>query len=69
MIDLFFFKGYPVAVMGLARSGLTAALALVASGAKVHAWDDSPARRASSATAVYSSGASRGETGTARSGA
>ena len=51
MIDLFFFKGYPVAVMGLARSGLTAALALVASGAKVHAWDDSPARRAEAAAA------------------
>ena len=46
MIDLFFFKGYPVAVMGLGRSGLTAALALKESGAKVWAWDDSPARRA-----------------------
>ena len=45
MIDLFFFKGYPVAVMGLGRSGLTAALALKASGAQVWAWDDSPARR------------------------
>ena len=46
MIDLFFFQGYPVAVMGLGRSGLTAALALKASGAEVRAWDDSPARRA-----------------------
>ena len=46
MIDLFFFQGYPVAVMGLARSGLSAALALKASGATVLAWDDSPARRA-----------------------
>ncbi len=46
MIDLFFFKGYPVAVMGLARSGLASAVALKASGATVWAWDDSPVRRA-----------------------
>ncbi len=51
MIDLFFFKGYPVAVMGLARSGLAAALALKASGATVWAWDDSPGRRAEAAAA------------------
>ena len=51
MIDLFFFKGYPVAVMGLGRSGLVAALALQASGAEVWAWDDSPGRRAEAAAA------------------
>ncbi|MEI6557259.1 MAG: UDP-N-acetylmuramoyl-L-alanine--D-glutamate ligase [Rhodospirillaceae bacterium] len=51
MIDLFFFKGYPVAVMGLARSGLTAALALKQSGARVLAWDDSPPRRTEAAAA------------------
>ena len=45
MIDLFFFKGYPVAVMGLGRSGLTAARALQESGAHVWAWDDNPACR------------------------
>ncbi|MEI8393766.1 MAG: UDP-N-acetylmuramoyl-L-alanine--D-glutamate ligase [Rhodospirillaceae bacterium] len=46
MIDLFCFRGFPVAVMGLARSGLAAARALKESGATVLAWDDSPARRA-----------------------
>ena len=51
MIDLFFFKGYPVAVMGLGRSGLATAVALQASGAKVWAWDDSPERRAAAAAA------------------
>jgi UDP-N-acetylmuramoylalanine--D-glutamate ligase len=46
MIDLFFFKGYPVAVMGLGRSGLATAEALRAAGAQVCAWDDNPQRRA-----------------------
>jgi UDP-N-acetylmuramoylalanine--D-glutamate ligase len=51
MIDLFAFKGYPVAVMGLGRSGLAAAAALQASGAEVWAWDDDPQRRADAAAA------------------
>jgi UDP-N-acetylmuramoylalanine--D-glutamate ligase len=38
-----------VAVFGLARSGLSAARALRAGGARVEAWDDSPARRAAAA--------------------
>jgi len=39
-------SGQTVAVLGLARSGLSAALALRASGAEVWAWDDSAAKRA-----------------------
>ncbi len=39
------FAGRPVAVLGLARSGLSAARALGASGALVAAWDDDPERR------------------------
>jgi len=46
MIDVFAFAGYPVAIFGLGRSGLSAALALGASGAKVWAWDDNEASRA-----------------------
>ncbi len=46
MIDVFPFSGYPVAVMGLGKSGLATAEALRASGAEVWAWDDSEARRA-----------------------
>lgn len=45
MIDLSLFAGKPVAVMGLARSGLAAARALVAGGAQVRAWDDNEAGR------------------------
>ena len=45
MIDLSLFTGKPVAVMGLARSGLAAARALAAGGAEVRAWDDSEAGR------------------------
>ncbi len=45
MITVESFKGETVAVMGLARSGLTAAEALMAGGATVLAWDDSPDRR------------------------
>lgn len=45
-IDVFAFAGYPVAVLGLGKSGLSAARALMASGAEVSAWDDDPARRA-----------------------
>ncbi|WP_120496949.1 UDP-N-acetylmuramoyl-L-alanine--D-glutamate ligase [Kiloniella sp. EL199] len=38
-------SGKAFAVLGLGRSGLTAACALVRSGAKVWAWDDNPAGR------------------------
>jgi UDP-N-acetylmuramoylalanine--D-glutamate ligase len=46
MIPVRGFQGKTVAVFGLARSGLTAARALEAGGAKVVAWDESPAARA-----------------------
>ncbi|NQW01593.1 MAG: UDP-N-acetylmuramoyl-L-alanine--D-glutamate ligase [Rhodospirillales bacterium] len=45
MIDVFAFNGYLVAVLGLGRSGLSAARALQESGAEVWAWDDDPAAR------------------------
>jgi UDP-N-acetylmuramoylalanine--D-glutamate ligase len=45
MITVESFKGETVAVMGLARSGLAAAEALMAGGAQVLAWDDAPGRR------------------------
>ena len=45
MIDLSLFADKPVAVMGLARSGLAAARALAAGGAEVRAWDDGEAGR------------------------
>ena len=40
MIRVRGFDGKRVAVFGLARSGLTAARALMAGGAEVLAWDD-----------------------------
>jgi UDP-N-acetylmuramoylalanine--D-glutamate ligase len=40
------FKGQKVAVFGLARTGIAAALALAAGGAEVLAWDDGEAARA-----------------------
>ncbi|MBF0354470.1 MAG: UDP-N-acetylmuramoyl-L-alanine--D-glutamate ligase [Alphaproteobacteria bacterium] len=40
MIGLPFLNGHVAAVMGLGRSGLSAAKALLASGAEVWAWDD-----------------------------
>ncbi len=46
MIDLGFFGGLPVAVLGLGKSGLSAARALKDSGAEVWAWDDSEDQRA-----------------------
>ncbi|MEQ8354885.1 MAG: UDP-N-acetylmuramoyl-L-alanine--D-glutamate ligase [Kiloniellaceae bacterium] len=46
MIDLSFFAGLPVAVLGLGKSGLSAARALHAGGAEVWAWDDSEDQRA-----------------------
>lgn len=45
MIDVTAFRHERIAVMGLARSGLAAAEALQKGGARVLAWDDTPARR------------------------
>ncbi len=50
MIPLTFAKDRRYAVLGLARSGLAAAEALAAAGARVAAWDDSPAARARAET-------------------
>ncbi len=46
MIDLSFFGGLPVAVLGLGKSGLSAARTLKESGAEVWAWDDNEDQRA-----------------------
>ncbi len=46
MIPLPFFHDLPIAILGLGRSGLQAAKALLDSGAEVWAWDDDAARRA-----------------------
>ncbi|MDX2237414.1 MAG: UDP-N-acetylmuramoyl-L-alanine--D-glutamate ligase [Hyphomonadaceae bacterium] len=46
MIVVDAFSGRDVAVFGLARTGLAAARALAAGGARVHAWDDDPVKRA-----------------------
>jgi len=46
MIEVSTYKNRSVAVMGLGRSGLAAAKALQASGARVLAWDDGEAARA-----------------------
>ncbi|MGH7121989.1 MAG: UDP-N-acetylmuramoyl-L-alanine--D-glutamate ligase, partial [Acetobacteraceae bacterium] len=43
------FAGARFAVMGLGRNGLAAAAALIAMGASVAAWDDSPAAREAAA--------------------
>jgi UDP-N-acetylmuramoylalanine--D-glutamate ligase len=51
MIPITEFKGRDVAVFGLARTGLAAALALTAGGARVHAWDDSDKARAAAVAA------------------
>jgi UDP-N-acetylmuramoylalanine--D-glutamate ligase len=40
MIGIDAFAGQAVGVLGLARSGISAARALLTSGARVHAWDD-----------------------------
>jgi len=45
MIEVTAFRNDAVGVLGLARSGLAAARALKAGGARVLAWDDAPARR------------------------
>ncbi len=44
MIDLSYLREHPVAVLGLGRTGLTAAIALYKSGVQVWAWDDAPAQ-------------------------
>ncbi|MEO8812961.1 MAG: UDP-N-acetylmuramoyl-L-alanine--D-glutamate ligase, partial [Caulobacteraceae bacterium] len=46
MIAVGIFEGKSVAVFGLGRSGLAAARALTAGGARVVGWDDSDASRA-----------------------
>ena len=46
MIEVFPFAGYPIAVMGLGKSGMATAKALLKSGAEVWAWDDDAGRRA-----------------------
>ncbi|TAN54858.1 MAG: UDP-N-acetylmuramoyl-L-alanine--D-glutamate ligase [Rhodospirillales bacterium] len=46
MINLPFLNGHVAAVMGLGRSGLSAARALLQSGAEVWAWDDKEETRA-----------------------
>lgn len=45
MIVVTAFADRDVAILGLGRSGRTAALALAAGGARVHAWDDDASRR------------------------
>lgn len=49
MIELPFFHGLPVGVLGLGSSGVAAARALQASGAEVWAWDDNEDARARAA--------------------
>jgi UDP-N-acetylmuramoylalanine--D-glutamate ligase len=51
MIPVPAFRDRPVAVLGLGKSGLVAAQALAAGGARVVAWDDAPASRDAAAAA------------------
>jgi UDP-N-acetylmuramoylalanine--D-glutamate ligase len=51
MIPIAEFKNRDVAVFGLARTGLAAARALTAGGARVHAWDDNDKTRAAAEAA------------------
>ena len=46
MIPITEYAGRDVAVFGLGRTGLSAAKALKAGGARVHAWDDNEETRA-----------------------
>lgn len=46
MIEVYPFAGYQVAVLGLGKSGLASARALMESGAEVWAWDDNEDSRA-----------------------
>jgi len=50
MIEVATYRDRDVAVLGLARSGLAAAAALKAGGARVHAWDDADAGRSAGAS-------------------
>jgi UDP-N-acetylmuramoylalanine--D-glutamate ligase len=50
MIEVGAYRDRDVAVLGLARSGLAAAAALRAGGARVRAWDDAAAGRAAAAS-------------------
>ena len=45
MISVTAYSGKTVAIMGLGKSGLSAAKALAAGGAQVWAWDDSADNR------------------------
>lgn len=49
MIPVSEYAGRDVAVFGLGRTGLSAAKALVAGGARVHAWDDDATKREAAA--------------------
>ncbi len=51
MIDLSFLSGLTIAVLGLGKSGMSAARALHAGGADVWAWDDSEDRRSAARAA------------------
>ncbi len=51
MIPLAFLEGHKVAVLGLGRTGLASAKALMAAGAEVLAWDDGEGTRREAATA------------------
>ncbi len=51
MVPVTAYEGRDVAVLGLARTGLAAAQALRAGGARVHAWDDAAPRREAAAAA------------------
>ncbi|MCW9040508.1 MAG: UDP-N-acetylmuramoyl-L-alanine--D-glutamate ligase, partial [Rhodospirillales bacterium] len=51
MIDLSFLSGAHTAVLGLGRSGMAVARALVRGGAMVAAWDDNSGRRAEAQSA------------------
>ena len=53
MINLFYMEGLPVAVMGLGKSGLATAEALVKSGAEVWVWDDNESSRATALEKGY----------------
>ena len=53
MIVAHTFKGQKIAVFGLGRTGVSAALSLAKGGADVHAWDDrEPARKDAEAQGV-----------------
>ena len=52
MIPVRGFEGKTVAVFGLGRTGLTAARALIAGGAKVALWDEKSASREAAAYRV-----------------